>query len=362
MFEVRGMGQHTHILAAESAEHMPVTPPFALPARGEGEAYRCWGVLCSTPGFYYRGEWVDFSVEDAQKCVDHHNLLLKEEGYEPPILVQHDPKHKDGANLGYAESLHLQVGTDGNTYLLAVLRWSDPGVEEKIDREEIRWLSPYIGPYTDDAGRSEDFVVLEVSVCSSPYQKRLGRKHLLSENLNTEEEDMEEILAQLEALKTAQDALSARLEACEASLAADAAEDDTEPAEGADEAGLEEDPAKDANGSDGEDDVPEMMAAVMAGVAEGLGLSEESQEIIGMAARTDIRLAARLITKLSTAEIRNAPAHSAPGKRISRPSTSPPAPAQTPSKSTLLAECLSEAKGDKAKAADLYEARSAGLR
>lgn len=342
------------IAAAEGNAHHPVQPPYALEA--DGEAYRCWGVLCSTPGFYYRGEWVDFTSEDAQKCVEHHTQLKAETGYEPPIIVQHDPKHRDGANLGYAESLHLQEGEDGNTYLLAVLRWSNPDAEEKIEREEIRWLSPYIGPYTDDAGRAEDFVVLEVSVCSSPYQKRLGRKHLLSEFAAEEEEDMEEILAQLEALKTAQETLSARLEACEASLAADAAEDDTEPAEGADEAELEEDPAKDANGSDGEDDVPEMMAAVMAGVAEGLGLSEESQEIIGQAARTDIRLAARLITKLSTAEIRNAPAHSAPGKRISRPSTSTPAPAPAPikDKEALLAECVRECNGDRKAASDLY--------
>lgn len=338
-----------HIIAAEGNAHNPVQPPFALEA--DGEAYRCWGVLCSSPGFHYRGSWVDFSPEDAQKCVEHHTQLKAETGYEPPIIVQHDPKHRDGANLGYVEALHLQEGEDGNTYLLAVLRWSDPGVEAKIDREEIRWLSPYIGPYTDDAGRSEDFVVLEVSVCSSPYQKRLGRKHLLAENLNTEEEDMEEILAQLEALKTAHDALSARLEACEASLAAEAAEDATEPADDAEDAELEEDADTDAP----EEDPKEDLEAVMASVAQGLGLSEESQEIIGQAARTDIRLAARLITKLSNAENRNAPAHSAPGKRISRPSTSTPAPKPViKDKEALLAECVRECNGDRKAASDLY--------
>ena len=101
--------------------------------------------------------------------------------------------------------------------------------------------------------------------------------------------------------------------------------------------------------------MPELMEAVMAGVAQGLGLSEESQEIIGQAARTDIRLAARLITKLSTAEIRNAPAHSAPGKRISRPSTSTPTPKPViTDKEALLAECVKECNGDRKAASDLY--------
>lgn len=343
-----------HIIAAEGNAHNPVQPPFALEA--SGGAYRCWGVLCSSPGFFYRGEWVDFSSEDAEKCVEHHTQLKAETGYEPPIIVQHDPKHRDGANLGYAESLHLQKGTDGNTYLMAVLRWSDPGVEAKVESEEIRWLSPYIGPYTDDAGRSEDFVVMEVSVCSSPYQKRLGRKHLLAETVITEEGNMEELISKIEEME-------ARLGALEAAQAA------SEAVEEAVEVAVETDPdpeqETDENGSKGEDDVPEMMAAVMSSVAQGLGLSEESQEIIGQAARTDIRLAARLITKLSTAEIRqtNAPAApAAPGKRISKPSNTTPAPTEPKSKSTLLAECLQEAKGDKAKAADLYESRSAGLR
>ena len=329
------------IIAAEGNAHNPVQPPFAIEA--SGEAYRCWGVLCSTPGFFYRGTWVDFSREDAEACVKQHTTLKQETGYEPPIIVQHDPKHRDGANLGYAESLHTQLGEDGNTYLLAVLRWSDPGVEAKIDSEEIRWLSPYIGPYTDDAGRSEDFVVLEVSVCSSPYQKRLGRKHLLAETVITEEGNMEELISKIEEME-------ARLGALEAAQAASEA---VEVAEDTDPEQAEE---TDENGSKGEDDVPELMEAVMASVAQGLGLSEESQEIIGQAARTDIRLAARLITKLSTAEIRNAPAHSAPGKRISRPSTSTPAPAPAPikDKEALLAECVAECKGDRKAASDLY--------
>ena len=350
------------IIAAEGNAHNPVQPPYALEA--DGEAYRCWGVLCSTPGFFYQGTWVDFTSEDAEACVKHHSTLKQETGYEPPIIVQHDPKHRDGANLGYAESLHLQEGEDGNTYLLAVLRWSDPGVEEKIDREEIRYLSPHIGPYQDDANRQADFVVLEVSVCSSPYQKRLGRTHLLSEDGGKEMEEVLAKIAELEAKQAQHEAdLTATvhaLEALEARLPGADTESEGEPEEAveAEEEGTEGDPEPE------DEDAAEPltnahMAEVLGGVASGLGLSEEQTQLVADAARGDVQLAARLLTTFATqpATSSKATARTSGLKgRVSVPSST--SPAAKVDKQSVYNACLSEAQGDAKKAADLYFART----
>lgn len=260
----------------------PVDPPFALSLSPAGR-FRCWGVLMATPGLWYHGEYHEFSVEDLEAFIAHHTELKTAHGFTPPIIVVHDPTLREGRRLGDVDELHMVPGKDGNTYLLAVLEWAIPGVEESIRNGEFKYLSPGIGGYDDDTGRERSCVIREVSVCPSPHQKRLGRTNLLM----MEGEDMDEMKAVLEALQ----AQMAELLAWKNEMQVEEAE---EPAEGGD--APEEEPVA-AEEAKPEADMSEALGAL----AQRLGLGEDQVALVKRLALSDVTLATELIPTLLSA-------------------------------------------------------------
>lgn len=319
-----------------------VSPPYSL----EEDPTRSWGVLMATPGFYYRGEYVPMSSQDLQNAVRHHAKLSEDCKYEPPILLQHDPEALGGETFGWVEELTV-VSVDEEDVLLAKLRWNDLSTKSKIRENKFRYLSPSVGGYEDDLGYSVSKVILEVSVTPSPYQKRLGSKHLLSENSKQlEEQNMEEILAQIKELKALNADLLARLEALEAANMAVEVEVESEDAE--------EDPKPE----EAPEEDPKPMSEMLSILANVLSLSDSQKALVNKIAQTNILLAAETAQTLASTQSPT-PKQNKPATRLSQPAPAPApkALAKTDPKADLYAACLAEAKNDFKLADQLYASR-----
>lgn len=329
---------------------IPVDPPYELPADPEGR-YRCWAILMATPGLYYRGEWQDWPAEDLQALKTHQARLLSL-GYEIPLIILHNEAATEGRRKGHLGAFEVVDGrSDGQTYLLGAVTFTDPNAADLHRRGEYRYVSAGIDAYWDDTGYTVPFGIYEVSITQRPWQKRLGPTHLLSEDAmdpkdpktpptppaeppaqasNAEppaaepppEEaapEVDQMAGLVSALVAEVGGLRGRVEALEAILA---------PPQ---EAAVEPPPA------------------MMAEVCRKMGLSESDSASVLSLAKTDPSAALNLVFRLSPA----APAKGPGWSRQSGPST-PPAAKKT--KQALYAECLATAGGDASKALELYQA------
>lgn len=348
-----------------------VAPPVEAPYELEpdpGGLFRCWGVLLATPGLYYHGAWVPVDLDTLEALRDHQARLLGL-GYEIPILALHDEEALEGRRAGHVGVFELADGTDGETYLLAGLTFSDPLAEARKARGEYRYLSAGIGPYEDDLGYSAPWGVYEVSLVPRPWQKRLGPTHLLSEDtmapkpkptpapiqtgepmpeeatpvmadppaapaappepMPEEAAPVDEQAAMISAIVAELAGLKGRVEALEAGGASVVAEAPPAPPE------------------------PSMLGDV----ARGLGLSETQTQGVEAAAKTDPKAALALLLGM----VRPSAAPPKPSTALSanpRPDVPAPAPQAPQGKRDTWAACMTEAKGDAQKALALYEQRT----
>lgn len=330
---------------------IPVERPYDLDDDEQGR-YRCWAILMATPGLYYHGEWQDWPLEDLQALKDHQDRQLSI-GYEIPLIILHDEKATEGRRKGHLGAFELVKGSDGETYLLGVVTFTEPDARELHRRGEYRYVSCGIDAYWDDTGYTVPFGIYEVSLTPRPWQKRFGPTHLLKEDAMGKK-----------ANETATDAATdPKTQLAEPSADAPGSTGTPEPvaendgaaamisalvAEVASLRGRVEALEARAAGTMADQEPTAPAPAMMAEVCRRLGLSEGDTGSALALAKTDPTEALNLIFRLAP-KTSNTPSWSRQGSP-----TQPPAAKKT--KATLYAECLAAADGDAVKALNLYQA------
>lgn len=343
----------------KAPKHPPCKPPHTAPAG------HSWALLGASPGVFYYGQWINMDIKTLNKWVDQHRVLKQLNGYEPPVLVNHDADADNGQTKGYVTRMCVVPGSkrsDRNHYLLALVRWNDPSTTLLIEQRKYRWVSPGIGPYVDDQGRAYKSHINEVSLTPLPYQRRLGDSHFLSQThtrFGMEEEDKDQAVDENEgqedqdstpdipAIMAVLTAMGARMEQLESTCAALMEQvDQLKPkAEG------EEDQAQVAQ-----------MSAIFGALSEGLIWSKpETRNGIFKLFQKDSAAAMNIIREMrqnqGDALKTGSFAHLAQRLGVSG---NPSVPLQSPkkTKAQIHAECVAEAKGDFSKAHALYISRT----
>lgn len=146
-----------------------------------------WVMVAKAPGFHainkrngqkiqieVNGDWVKRQVAAYKRL---QGKVVDGADYEAPILVEHK---KDGERQGDVLTLGA-ANVDGSPALVAALAFNDREIESKIDDGYVRYFSPRFESIMDDEGVMHPFVLTEVSKTSSPHQKRLGvETHVLA--------------------------------------------------------------------------------------------------------------------------------------------------------------------------------------
>lgn len=166
------------ILGADDPEVSGLPPkPFDPQDR-----YVAWIHTFGAPGFVYRGQTVVVDEDEiARQCAAFKRLTRR--GYRPPLAVEHPVKIKDtdhvedliratppGERAGDVLALarYLRAGVP---CLAAAVAFADPEARDKVERGQIRYFSPGLGPVETDQGEILPFVLKELSMVKSPHQK-----------------------------------------------------------------------------------------------------------------------------------------------------------------------------------------------
>jgi len=204
----------------EELTDLPLPPP------GEDGKHRSHIVILSSPGFHYGEDYykVDQSFVEAQIQAYQD---LTDQGYTAPILREH---MKEGVRLGDVLMLKsYKDPLDERLKLLALVSWSIDNAEKLIETGQLKYTSPGFSAITDERGRSFDdpFVLVEVSIVSSPHQKSittgahiLNKEHDMSEEKTLKAQESLPLEEQGPDLAETVRALSARVDALETTITA----------------------------------------------------------------------------------------------------------------------------------------------
>jgi len=180
-------------LAADGLPPVPVDP---------SGRHMSWVLALDSGTIHYGGELREWDLAELVEAFHRYTA----NGYEPPVLAEHDPSITRGERLGDLVDLREHDGG-----LIALVRWSIPHAAEAIESGSIRYMSPGIGRIEmHDTGDVLE-TIFEISVVTSPHQ-RGAATHVLAKEQRMDAETgptIDDLRATIEGLQARLDALEA---------------------------------------------------------------------------------------------------------------------------------------------------------
>jgi len=327
----------------------------AVPSDASGR-HMSWVMVLASDVIHYGGTRREL---DLAALVANFGTYTSD-GYEPPVLAEHDPRITQGERLGDLVELRLHDGG-----VIGLVRWVAADAAERIAAGGIRYLSPGIDTIEMHDTGDALWTVYEISVVTSPHQ-RGAATHVLAKEQRMEAENgptIDDLRATIEGLQVRLDALEAPSEN----------EDETE----ADEAPAVDAPAVEAGVQVLIDERVAALEAQLAAVARDrdwvtfctevqLGstvtVTEDGRKALFALYQSDADAFSALALAAKPAEATPEPVKPRIQWGARHGSSDVTEPAGQPTNAAeLKAACLVEAGGDNIKAAALYNVRAPKL-